>query len=131
MTELVWIQLAAVLQFHDQSIADFGGSSGVRDRGAIESALDRPKNLLAYGDPDLFDLAAAYTAGLSQNHGFVDGNKRAAFLSGAVFLGVNGYRVEAEQAEVIAAMLSLAERVIGEAGYAQWLRDHSVLQVTP
>jgi death-on-curing protein len=131
LTEPVWIQLAAVLQFHDQSIADFGGSSGVRDRGAIESALDRPQNLLAYGDPDLFDLAAAYTSGLSQNHGFVDGNKRAAFLTGAVFLGVNGYRVEAEQAEVIAAMLSLAERVIGEAGYAQWLRDHSVLQVTP
>jgi death-on-curing protein len=131
LTEPVWIQLAAVLQFHDQSIADFGGSSGVRDRGAIESALDRPQNLLAYGDPDLFDLAATYTSGLSQNHGFVDGNKRAAFLTGAVFLGVNGYRVEAEQAEVIAAMLSLAERVIGEAGYAQWLRDHSVLQVTP
>ena len=131
MTEPVWIQLAAVLQFHDQSIADFGGSPGVRDRGAIESALNRPKNLLAYGDPDLFDLAAAYTSSLSQNHGFVDGNKRAAFVTGAVFLAVNGYRVEAEQAEVIAAMLSLAEHVIGEAGYSQWLRDHSVLQVTP
>lgn len=130
MTEPVWIQLAAVLQFHDQSIADFGGSPGVRDRGAIESALDRPKNLLAYGVPDLFDLAAAYTSGLSQNHGFVDGNKRAAFLTGAVFLGVNGYRIEAEQAQVIAAMLSLAEHTIDQAGYAQWLRDHGVLQVT-
>jgi death-on-curing protein len=64
-------------------------------------------------------FAAAYTACLSQNHGFVDGHKRAAFVTGAVFLGVNGYRVEAKQAEVIAAMLSLAENVIGEAGYSQ------------
>lgn len=131
MTEPVWIQLAAVLQFHDQAIAEFGGAPGVRDLGAIESALDRPKNLLTYGDPDLFDLAAAYTSGLSQNHGFVDGNKRTAFVTGAVFLGVNGYRIEAEQAEVIAAMLSLAEHMIDEAGYAQWLRDHAVLQVNP
>jgi death-on-curing protein len=130
LTEPVWIQLAAVLQYHDQSIAEFGGSPGVRDRGGIESAVDRPKNLLAYGDPDLFDLAGAYTSGLNQNHGFVDGNKRTAFVTGAVFLGVNGYRVEAEQAEVIAAMLSLAEHTIDEAGYAQWLRDHAVLQET-
>ncbi len=130
MTEPVWIHLAAVLQFHDQSIAEFGGSPGVRDRGAIESALSRPKNLLAYGDPDLFDLAAAYTAGLSQNHGFVDGNKRSAFVTGAVFLLMNGYRLEADQAEVIAAMLSLAEHMIDEAGYADWLRDHAALQET-
>jgi death-on-curing protein len=126
LTEPVWIQFAAVLQFHDESIAEFGGSPGVRDRGAIQSALDRPKNLLAYADPDLFELAAAYTCGLNQNHGFVDGNKRTAFVTGAVFLGVNGYRVEAEQAEVIAAMLSLSEHTIDEAGYARWLRDHAV-----
>jgi death-on-curing protein len=124
LTEPAWVQLAAVFQFHSHSIAEFGGSPGVRDQGAIESALDRPKNLFAYGQPDLFDLAAAYTAGLSQNHGFVDGNKRIAFVTGAVFLLRNGYRVEAEQAEVIAAMLSLVEHVIDEAGYAQWMREH-------
>ena len=126
MTEPVWIHLQAVFQFHDLSIAEFGGSMGIRDRGAIESALGRPKNLLAYGSPDLFDLAAAYTSGLSQNHGFIDGNKRTAFVTGALFLEINGYRLEAEQAEVIAAMLSLAEHIIDEAGYAQWLRDHTV-----
>jgi death-on-curing protein len=103
-------------------------SPGVRDRGAVESALDRAKNLFAYEDPDLFDLAAAYTCGLSQNHGFIDGNKRSAFVTGALFLEVNGYRVVAEQAEVIAAMLSLAEHLVDEAGYAQWLRDHVVLK---
>ena len=126
MTEPVWILLAAVLEFHGHSIAEFGGSLGIRDRGAIESALDRPKNLLAYGDPDLFDLAASYTSGLCQNHGFVDGNKRTAFVTGALFLALNGYSIEAEQAEVIAAMLSLAEHSIDEAGYAQWLKDHTV-----
>jgi death-on-curing protein len=131
MTEPVWIQLAAVFQFQAESIAEFGGSPGLRDRGAIESALDRPKNLFAYGDPDLFDLAAAYTSGLCQNHGFVDGNKRIAFVTGAVFLGINGYRIEAEQAEVIAAMLSLAEHAVDEAGYAHWLRDHAVSRVAP
>jgi death-on-curing protein len=126
LTEPVWIHLQAVFQFHDLSIAQFGGSMGIRDRGAIESALGRPKSLLAYGTPDLFDLAAAYTSGLCQNHGFIDGNKRTAFVTGALFLEINGYRLEAEQAEVIAAMLSLAEHVIDEAGYAQWLRDHAV-----
>ncbi len=130
MTEPVWIHLQAVFQFHDLSIAEFGGSMGIRDRGAIESALSRPRNLLAYGNPDVFDLAAAYTSGLSQNHGFIDGNKRTAFVTGALFLEINGYQLEAEQAEVIAAMLSLAEHVIDEAGYAQWLRDHAVRHAT-
>jgi death on curing protein len=66
------------------------------------------------------------TAGLCQNHGFIDGNKRTAFLTGAVFLGLNGYQIQAEQAEVVAAMLALADHSIDESGYAQWLRDRSV-----
>jgi death-on-curing protein len=125
LTEPIWIQLAAVFQFHSLSIAEFGGSLGIRDTGVIESALFRPRNILEYGQPDLFDLAAAYTAGINQNHGFIDGNKRTAFITGAMFLLRNGYRVEAEQAEVVAAMLSLADHTIDEAGYALWLRDHS------
>jgi len=125
LTVPVWIHLQAVFQFHDLCIAEFGGSMGIRDRGAIESALGRPKNLFACGKPDLFDLAAAYTSGLSQNHGFIDGNKRTAFVTGALFLDQNGYRLDAEQAEVIAAMLSLAEHIIDEAGYAYWMRDHT------
>ena len=128
MTEPVWVTLQAVFQFHAESIAQFGGSPGVRDPGAIESALDRPKNLFVYGNPDLFDLAAAYTAGFTQNHGFIDGNKRIAFVTGAVFLLRNGYRLDAEQAEVIAAIISLVEHQIDDAGYAQWLREHSMKQ---
>ena len=124
MTAPVWVNQAAVLHFHYESLIEFGGSPGIRDLGSIESALARPRNLLAYGQPDLCDLAAAYTAGLCQNHGFVDGNKRTAFLTGFTFLYENGYVIVAEQAEVIAAMLSLADHSLDEAGYAAWLRDH-------
>ena len=126
MNEPVWVNVEAVLIFHEENLVQFGGSSGIRDRGAIESALARPQNLFAYGQPDLFDLAAAYTAGLSQNHGFVDGNKRTAFLTGVVFLAENGYDVVAEQAEVIAAMLEIADHQLDEVGYTQWLRDHTI-----
>ena len=126
MKEPVWIHLDAVLIFHEENLLEFGGSSGIRDQAAIESALARPQDLLAYVRPDLFDLAAAYTSGLSQNHGFVDGNKRTAFLTGVVFLAENGYDVVAEQAEVIAAMLELADHQLDEGGYAQWLHDHTV-----
>jgi len=122
----VWVNLDAVLIFHEESLLEFGGASGIRDQGAMESALARPQNLFAYGKPDLFDLAAAYTAGLSHNDGFVDGNKRAAFLTGFVFLADNGYDIVAEQAEVIAAMLELADHELDEVGYAQWLRDHTI-----
>jgi death-on-curing protein len=125
LTEPVWIDPAAVTRFHGESLIEFGGSPGTRDPGAIESALARPRNLIVYGEPDLCDLAAAYTAGLCQDHGFIDGNKRTAFLTGFVFLYENGYTIMAEQAEVIAAMLSLADHTLDEAGYAAWLREHT------
>ena len=127
MKEPVWVRVSAVLQFHALSIADFGRSLGIRDQGAIESALARAQNMVIDGEPDLFDLAAAYTAGLSQNHGFVDGNKRTSFLTGYLFLYRNGYVIDADQAEVIAAILELAEHKLDETGYAHWLRDHSRL----
>jgi death on curing protein len=125
LTEPVWVNPAAVTRFHDDSLMEFGGSPGIRDPGAIESALARPRNLFAYGQPDLCDLAAAYTAGVCQNHGFVDGNKRTAFLAGFVFLHENAYTILAEQAEIVAAMLSLADHTLDEAGYAAWLREHT------
>jgi death on curing protein len=103
---------------------EFGGSPGVREQGAVESALAKPQNLFAYGEPDLCDLAAGYTAGICQNHGLVDGNKRTAFLTGFTFLYENGFTIVAEQAEVIAAMLSLADHTLDEAGYGAWLREH-------
>jgi death-on-curing protein len=122
LTEPVWVNPAAVIRFHDDSLMEFGGSPGIRDPGGVESALARPRNLLTYGKPDLCDLAAAYTGGLC--HAFVDGNKRTAFLTGFVFLYENGHTIEAQQAEVIAAVLSLADHTLDEAGFAAWLRDH-------
>ena len=130
MTEPRWIEPAAVHLMHAESLLQFGGSPGVRDEGAIESALARPQNLFAYGKPDLYDLAAAYTAGLCQNHGYVDGNKRISFIVGYVFLYDNGIAIRAEQAEIVAVILSLADHSIDEMGYAAWLRDHSVPLVT-
>ncbi len=126
MTDPVWVNPAAVVRIHADSLIEFGGAPGIRDQGAIDSALARPRNLVAYGQPDLCDLTAAYTAGLCSNHGFVDGNKRTAFLTGFTFLYENGYAIAAEQAEVVAAMLSLADHTLNEAGYAAWLREHIV-----
>jgi death on curing protein len=126
LREPVWVRLSAALQSHLASLVEFGGLEGIRDLGAIESALARPQNLLVYGQPDLCALAAAYTAGLCRNHGFADGNKRTSFLTGAVFLLRNGLRIEAEQAEVVAAMLCLADHTLDESGYAAWLCDHAV-----
>ena len=126
MIEPVWVCPAAVTRFHGENLMEFGGSPGIRDAGGIDSTLARPRNLIAYGESDLCDLAAAYTSGLCQNHGFVDGNKRTAFLTGFVFLYENGYTIVAEQAEVIAAMLSLADHTLDETGYAAWLREHTV-----
>jgi len=125
LTELVWVEPAAVTRFHGDSLIEFGGSAGIRDSGAIESALARPRNLFACGEPDLCDLAAAYTAGLCQSHGFVDGNKRTAFMAGFVFLYENGRTIMAEQADVVAAMLSLADHTLDETGYTAWLREHT------
>ena len=88
-----WLDKQALLLLHGESVAEHGGAVGVRDAGLLDSALARAQNLAAYGDPDVAALAAAYGSGISQNHPFVDGNKRAAFLSVGLFLALNGYRL--------------------------------------
>jgi death-on-curing protein len=125
LSEPVWVELAVVLAIHFEQLAAFGGAPGIRDQNGIESALAPLRHLHAYGKPDIFELAAAYTAGLCRNHGFADGNKCTAFLVGYVFLASNGYTISAEQSEVVAAMLALADHGISEDGYAQWLREHA------
>ena len=122
--EPIWLQLDEVLAFHQMSIARFGGGDGLRDRGLLESALERPKNLLAYGDdPTVLDLAAAYSAGIVKNHPFVDGNKRTGFLAGIVFLELNGYRFQASEAEAAGAVIALAAGELDEAGFSAWLAE--------
>ena len=120
-----WIDRRLLVILHDESLVEHGGASGMRDAGLLESALARPLNLVAYGDPDVADLAAAYGVGLAKNHPFVDGNKRAAFLAVGLFLRLNGHRLKASQADATITMLGAAAGEINEADFAQWLRAHS------
>ena len=121
-----WVDKRALLLLHDESLAEHGGSAGIRDEGLLDSALARPLNLQAYGSPDFADLAASYAIGLAKNHGFVDGNKRAAFLATGLFLHVNGYRLSVSQADATLTMYAIAAGEMDEAGLAEWLRRHCV-----
>jgi death-on-curing protein len=109
---------------HEESLAEHGGLPGLRDEGLLESALARPHQLLAYGEPDVAALAAAYGFGLIRNHAFADGNKRAAFLATGLFLGLNGHRLVTSQADATLTMLALAAGDLSEDEFAQWLRAH-------
>ena len=120
-----WISRQALELLHDESLAEHGGASGLRDEGLLESALARPLNLAAYGEPDVFALAAAYGVGLAKNHAFVDGNKRAAFLGVGLFLHLNGFRLTATQVDATLTMLGVAAGSLDEDAFAQWLRLHS------
>jgi len=120
-----WVDRRLLVTLHDESLAEHGGVSGLRDEGLLESALARPLNLVAYGQPNFADLAAAYGIGLAKNHPFVDGNKRAAFLSVGVFLKLNGHRLIASQPDALITMVGVASGEIDEIRFAAWLRAHS------
>lgn len=120
-----WIDRRALELLHGESLAEHGGASGLRDEGLLESALARPPNLAAYGEPELHELAASYGVGLAKNHPFVDGNKRAAFLAVGLFLALNGWRLTATQADATLTMLAVAAGQMDETAFARWLRQHS------
>jgi death-on-curing protein len=125
MSEPEWLERDIVLDFHAEQLALFGGADGIRDLALLESALARPINKFAYGETDLVVLAAAYGFGIARNHPFVDGNKRTAFASIIVFLGLNGIELDAPPETATAVMLSLAAGEIGEGDLAQWIAAHS------
>lgn len=120
-----WINRRALLLLHGESLVLHGGAAGIRDEGLLDSALMRPQNLALYGQPDVFDCAAAYAFGLAKNHPFIDGNKRAAFLGAGMFLRLNGHRLTATPQDATLTMLALAAGDVTEAAYASWLRDHT------
>ncbi|MDW8469240.1 MAG: type II toxin-antitoxin system death-on-curing family toxin [Burkholderiales bacterium] len=122
---IVWLEKAAVLAIHDRQIAEHGGSTGVRDEGLLESALARPQQRYAYGEPapDLAELAATLAYGLARNHPFVDGNKRTAAVCCEAFLELNGAVLEADDLELYPQYLALAEGRLTEAEFAAWLRS--------
>jgi len=121
---IVWIDRTLALAIHERQLSEHGGGSGVRDETLLESALARPQQLFAYGDPspDLAALAASLAYGLARNHPFVDGNKRTAHVAYRVFLAVNHIELQATDAEKYLQMLSLAEGSLSEAAFADWLR---------
>jgi death-on-curing protein len=111
---------------HLESITAFGGSSGIRDSALLESALQRPRNLDAYGDdPSIFDLAAAYCAGIVGNHPYIDGNKRAGLLAAQAFLALNGYDFRPVETDVVGVLFALAAGEIDEAAVSAWLSEFS------
>ena len=117
-----WVSSSAVFAIHDRQIAEHGGLDGIRSLDAVESALARPANLANYGDPDWADLAAAYAFGLAMNHGFLDGNKRTAWVTSRLFLALNGVSLEFEALEAVQVMERVSAGDAGERELAAWFR---------
>lgn len=128
MREWVWINKQLLIMLHDESLATHGGASGIRDEGLLDSAMNRAPNLANYGAPGFAELAAAYGMGLAKNHAFVDGNKRVAFLSVGLFLGLNGFKLKVSQVEATLTMLAVAAGEMDEASFANWIRANSLLR---
>jgi len=123
MKQITWVLPEVVLAVHDEQLAVHGGLSGVRDRGVLESALARPKNLAAYEScNDLARLAAAYAYGIARNHGFVDGNKRTALVTTDLFLMLNGFELVSTPAENVLTILALADGTLSEEELTDWIQ---------
>ncbi|MGA7382161.1 MAG: type II toxin-antitoxin system death-on-curing family toxin [Terriglobales bacterium] len=124
--EPVWIDERDVLAIHDRLLAAHGGAPGLRDQGLLQSALARPRQHYAYADsPDIVEMAALYAAGIVRNHPFVDGNKRAGFVTGILFLELNGFEFQASEEDATQVVLDLAAGTLDEATYTAWLRANT------
>ncbi len=127
MNEILWISQDIVLKIQQDQIRQHGGSLGLRDENLLSASLARPRHLFTYGQPNLFELAAAYGYGLAKNHPFIDGNKRTAFMVIYVFLGLNGYLLDVPEIEVVQIMEQLATDQISQEFLAEWLEKNSVI----
>ena len=125
MNEPAWLKRTWVDTLHFRQLQRFGGRYGVRDEGAVEPAIARPRNQWEYSEEkDIASLAAAYGYGLTRNHGYIDGNKRIGFVAMAVFLELNGWMVDAPEPEVVQIMLTVASGELSEPDLASWLRAY-------
>lgn len=124
MTSWNWLREDVVRAFHDAQIAEHGGAQGVRDAGLLQSAMARPQHRVAYGEPDVAELAASYGYGIARNHPFVDGNPRAAFIAVELFLALNGQRLIADDKSSLMTMLDVAAGELDEDAFAAWIRAH-------
>ena len=124
MTQLVWVADEVVRAIHEEQLSEHGGLSGVRDRGAVLSALARPRNLFAYDDcVDVAQLAAAYIYGIVKNHGFADGNKRTSLVVGDMFLMLNGYELTSSPASNVLTIVAVADGTMAEKELTEWVRE--------
>lgn len=119
-----WIELKTVLTVHDIQILEHGGAPGVRDIGLIESALARAQHLLHYSNPTVVELAAAYGFGLAKNHGFIDGNKRTAYVVTRLFLRLHGWDFVAKPEERVLAFEKLGKGGYSSEDFALWLSNN-------
>ncbi len=126
--EPVWLDRPVILAIHDRQLLDHGGASGVRDEGLLESALARPRQHAAYGEPDLAELAALHAIAIAHNHPFIDGNKRTAYVALELFLAKNRAAFAATDTECVLMMLGMAAREISDADFIAWVRENVVEQ---
>ena len=128
MSEWVWLNRAVIIAIHEVQLAEHGGGTGVRDAGLLDSALGKPQQLNNYGEPppDAAALAASYGYGISRNHPFIDGNKRTGYVAAELFLRLNGWRLNADDASCVVTMLAVAAGDITEEAFAAWLRTHTI-----
>jgi len=125
MTDIVWVMDEIVLAIHDEQLSEHGGLAGVRDLNAVQSALARPRKLANYEDcNDVAQLAAAYTFGIANNHGFADGNKRTALVVADLFLMLNGYELTSSPSENVLTILGVADGSVSEEDLAAWIRNN-------
>ncbi|NNM59002.1 MAG: type II toxin-antitoxin system death-on-curing family toxin [Legionellales bacterium] len=127
MKEPIWVLKSVVLKIHDAQISEHGGSVGLRDEGLLESALYQPQSLFSYGAPSLFDLATAYAERIAKNHPFVDGNKRTAYVTTALFLRLNGYALKASKEERVIKFVQLASDRIPIVDFSNWLKNNTMV----
>ena len=121
--EPIWLDISFALSVHDRQLAEHGGGTGVRDAGALASALARPINRWSYGEDDPGELTAAYAFGIACNHPFVDGNKRTAWVVARSFLVLNGYHLEFDKQDAVTTFLALAAGELSEDELADWFRQ--------
>jgi death-on-curing protein len=128
MSEPLWIRDDVVLAIHERQLAEHGGMSGVRDAGLLASALARPRNLFAYGNPapDIAALAASYAVGVIKNHPFLDGNKRTGYVLCRTFLKLNGFDIDASQIDKYQTFIGIADGSVSEDDLATWIRSKLV-----
>ncbi|MCL2310834.1 MAG: type II toxin-antitoxin system death-on-curing family toxin [Proteobacteria bacterium] len=121
-----WVDIAVVYAIHDRQLAEHGGLDGIRDLNGVEAALAKPRQLYSYGSPDVADLAAAYAYGLARNHGFMDGNKRTAWIIARLFLADNGFKLKFAPVEAVRITEALAAGAVEEVQLAQWFRERLI-----